>query len=265
MPITKTVMNVDSLVANDSASSAPISAGWWRRGRSRKRKMTTISAERDRRRCRCPRARSARSTGTSARTRAAPPPRTRRPRPSWRAQPVRQRDHRRAHQRRGEPRGEVRVAEQHVRSPPSGRSAAARAAAGCRRSRRVWKIHEKYASWLSSWWNGRSPRSIQPQRPARRPRAATQAMSSPRGRRRPARRAPRRGCGARRRGASRRRPRPVRSCRRPAVAGDEQHEADERDRHDDDEAQHHEVGDRRRARAAERLDADGAAASCVPA
>ena len=31
-PITATVMNVDSLVANDSASSAPISAGWPLRG-----------------------------------------------------------------------------------------------------------------------------------------------------------------------------------------------------------------------------------------
>jgi hypothetical protein len=37
-------MNVVSLVAKESASSAPTSAGWWRRGRSRKRKVTTISA-----------------------------------------------------------------------------------------------------------------------------------------------------------------------------------------------------------------------------
>ena len=44
MPATKTVMNVDSLVAKLSASSAPISAGWWRRGRSRKRNVTASSA-----------------------------------------------------------------------------------------------------------------------------------------------------------------------------------------------------------------------------
>ena len=41
-PITKTVMNVDSLVANDSASSAPMTAGPWGRGRSRKRQIATI-------------------------------------------------------------------------------------------------------------------------------------------------------------------------------------------------------------------------------
>jgi hypothetical protein len=44
VPITKTVMNVDSFVANESASSPPISAGWYFRGRSRKRNTTTISA-----------------------------------------------------------------------------------------------------------------------------------------------------------------------------------------------------------------------------
>ena len=44
VPNTKTEMNVVSLVAKLSASSAPISAGWWRRGRSRKRKVTTSSA-----------------------------------------------------------------------------------------------------------------------------------------------------------------------------------------------------------------------------
>ena len=44
MPATKTVMNVDSLVAKLSASSAPISAGWCARGRSRKRNVTAISA-----------------------------------------------------------------------------------------------------------------------------------------------------------------------------------------------------------------------------
>ena len=44
VPATKTVMNVDSLVAKLAASSAPISAGWWRRGRARKRKTTASSA-----------------------------------------------------------------------------------------------------------------------------------------------------------------------------------------------------------------------------
>ena len=44
VPITKTVMNVDSLVANESASSAPINAGWYLRGVARKRNTTTISA-----------------------------------------------------------------------------------------------------------------------------------------------------------------------------------------------------------------------------
>ena len=44
VPATNTVMNVDSLVAKLSASSAPISAGWWRRGRSRKRNVTASSA-----------------------------------------------------------------------------------------------------------------------------------------------------------------------------------------------------------------------------
>ena len=47
VPATNTVMNVDSLVAKLSASSAPISAGWWRRGRSRKRNVTASSAQRD--------------------------------------------------------------------------------------------------------------------------------------------------------------------------------------------------------------------------
>jgi hypothetical protein len=37
-------MNVDSLVAKLSASSAPNAAGWYRRGRSRKRKATTSMA-----------------------------------------------------------------------------------------------------------------------------------------------------------------------------------------------------------------------------
>ncbi len=41
---TKPVMKVVSLVAKLSASRAPISAGWWRRGRSRKRKVTTSIA-----------------------------------------------------------------------------------------------------------------------------------------------------------------------------------------------------------------------------
>ena len=44
VPATKTVMNVDSFVAKLSASSAPISAGWWRRGVSRKRNVTASSA-----------------------------------------------------------------------------------------------------------------------------------------------------------------------------------------------------------------------------
>ena len=44
MPATKTVMNVVSLVAKLSASSAPINAGWWARGRSRNRAVTAISA-----------------------------------------------------------------------------------------------------------------------------------------------------------------------------------------------------------------------------
>jgi hypothetical protein len=44
LPPTKTVMNVVSFVAKERASSAPISAGWWDRGRSRKRSVTTMSA-----------------------------------------------------------------------------------------------------------------------------------------------------------------------------------------------------------------------------
>ena len=44
VPATKTVMNVVSFVAKESASRAPISAGWWARGRSRNRAVTAISA-----------------------------------------------------------------------------------------------------------------------------------------------------------------------------------------------------------------------------
>jgi hypothetical protein len=44
VPATNTVMNVVSFVAKLSASSTPISAGWWRRGSSRKRKTATSSA-----------------------------------------------------------------------------------------------------------------------------------------------------------------------------------------------------------------------------
>ena len=45
MKATKPVMNVVSLMAKLAASRAPISAGWWRFGRSRKRKATTTSAK----------------------------------------------------------------------------------------------------------------------------------------------------------------------------------------------------------------------------
>src|SRR4051794_3491348 len=41
-PITKTVMNVVSFVAKESASSPPMIAGWYVRGAYRKRQMATI-------------------------------------------------------------------------------------------------------------------------------------------------------------------------------------------------------------------------------
>ena len=44
VPATKAVMNVDSLVAKLSASSAPSTAGWYLRGRSRNRNATTSMA-----------------------------------------------------------------------------------------------------------------------------------------------------------------------------------------------------------------------------
>ena len=208
MPATKTVMNVDSLVAKLSARAARRSApGGGARGAVEEAEDRRRAAQRDRRRCRCPRARSARSTGTTARTPAAPPAANAATAAELaRAARSGSATIERAHQRRREPGGEVRVAEQRV---DRGRQVEAQRPVQQRvvlRSRRVLQnSQEKYASWLSSWWNGRSPRSIRAAAPARRrparPRRSARA-------RLPARRRARRGAG-RRRGGGRGRGDPV--------------------------------------------------------